>query len=199
MSGPLGIISRPAVAFLMAIGLWTFFLPIATTDMPVRGRTEWSPLDLLVARADQWKPAPPQFHTHLVLYEIAFLYALMVLTILVLALQRPSKPLKLIAVIGSATSISLFGTRGARGFGWVFYGHRTYSRIFDGDTSWRGQILGWHGFHFGSAYVILLGVMPLLAIAVVTSERDAPRLSSSGQFESTNDSSSLPDRHRASD
>jgi len=59
--------------------------------------------------------------------------------------------------------------------------------------------LGWHGFHFGSAYVILLGVMPLLAIAVVTSERDATRLSSSGQFESTAGSSSLPDRHRASD
>jgi hypothetical protein len=175
------MISRPAIGFLMGIGLWTFLVPIVTTDAPVRGRSEWSPVDFVVARADQWKPAPPLLHMHLVLYQIAFLYALMVVAILVLALRRPSKPLKLIAVIGSATSVSLFGTGGARSFGWLFFGRRTYSRILDGDTSWRGQLLGWHGFHFASAYVILLLVMPLLALAVFTSEPDAMRLGRSEQ------------------
>ena len=182
MSSPLGIISRPAVAFLLAIGLWTFFLPIVTTDTPVRGRSEWSPLDLVVARADQWRPVPPLLHVHFVLFEIAFLYALMFLAILILVLPRPQVPLKVISVIGSATSVSMLGRRSARGFGWLFFGRNTYSRIFDGDASWKGAMLGWHGFHFTSAYVILLGIMPLLALIVVTSVRDARRLRSAGQF-----------------
>ena len=172
MSGTPVPISRPMVVFLMGMGLWTFFLPIVTTDTPVHGRSEWAPLDLLVAQANQWQPAPPPFHIHFVLYQLAFLYALMVLEILILVLPWRHRPLKLIAVIGSASSITMLGTSGSRAFGWLFYGRSTHSRIFDGDYSWKGQILGWHGFHFDSAYLVLISVMPLLAVALISSERD---------------------------
>jgi hypothetical protein len=120
MAGPQKTISKPIAVFLMEMGLWTFFLPIVTADTPVRGKSQWAPLDLLVARADQWRPVP---HIHLVLYQIASIYLLMVFAIFVLTLPSPDKLLKLIAVIGSASSISLLGPRAARAFG--FYGRFT--------------------------------------------------------------------------
>ena len=172
------------MVFLMGTGLCTLFLPILTTDTAVRGRSRWAPLDLLVAHADQWQPTPLLFHVHVVLYQIASLYVLMALAILVLALPWPHQPLKLIAVVGSAISISLLGRQGARGFGWLFYGRVTHSRIFDGDTSWRGAILGWEGLHFGAAYFVLIGVMPLLAVALISSERLALPPGGSGQYDS---------------
>jgi hypothetical protein len=138
----------------MGMGLWTFFLPIVTADTPVRGRSQWAPLDLLVARADQW----PVLHYHLVLYQIASIYLLMVLALLVLALPSPHKFLKLIAVIGSASSTTLLGTRGPRAFGWIFYGRYTSSRIFNSDLHRKA----WEGLHFSSAYFALIAVMPLL-------------------------------------
>jgi hypothetical protein len=159
----------------MGMGLWTFFLPIVTADTPVHGRSQWAPLDLLVARADQWRPAP---HFHLVLYQIASVYVLMVFAILVLALPSPHKFLKLIAVIGSASSVSLLGTRGPRAFSWLFYGRYTSSQIFSSDIGWTR----WQGLHFSSAYFVLIGVMPLLLFALVSSERQAVRLKGSGEY-----------------
>lgn len=167
-------ISRPVVALLMGMGLWTFFVPIVTADTPVRGRSQWAPLDLLVARADQW----PVLHYHLVLYQIASIYLLMVLAILVLALPSPHKLLKLIAVIGSASSTTLLGTRGPRAFGWIFYGRYTSSRIFNSDLHGKA----WEGLHFSSAYFILIGVMPLLLVALVSSERQGLRLRGSAEY-----------------
>jgi len=163
------------VALLMGIGLWTFFNPIVTVDTPVHGRSKWAPLDLLIARADQWRPAP---HFHLVLYQITSIYVLMVLAILVLALPSPHKVLKLIAVIGSASSISLLGTRGPRAFGWLFYGRYTSSEIFRGNIGWTR----WQGLHFSSAYFVLIGVMPLLLFALVSSERQGLGLNRSGEY-----------------
>jgi len=167
-------IRRPIVALLMGMGLWTFFLPIVTTDMPVRGRSQWAPLDLLVARADQW----PVLHYHLVLYQIASIYLLMVLALLVLALPSPHKFLKLIAVIGSASSTTLLGTRGPRAFSWLFYGRYTSPRWFNGDIGWwrSGRL------HFTSAYFVLIAVMPLLLLALVGYERQSLGLKSSEQY-----------------
>lgn len=175
MAGEQVRISRPIVVLLMGIGLWTFFVPIVTTDAPVHGRSQWAPLDLLLARADQWKPTP---HYHLVLYQIAFIYVLMVLAILVLALPAPHKLLKLIAVIGSASSITLLGTRGPRTFSWLFYGGYTSPPWFNGHIGWwrSGRI------HFTSAYFALINVMPLLLTALVSYERKSSSLKSSEQY-----------------
>jgi hypothetical protein len=114
-----------------------------------------------------------------VLYQIASIYVLMVFAILVLALPSPHKLLKLIAAIGSASSISLLGTRGPRAFSWVFYGRYTSSRMFNGDLYWRG----WEGLHFSFAYFVLIGVMPLLLVALVSSQRQASWFTGSGQPE----------------
>jgi hypothetical protein len=175
MAGEQVRISRALVVLLMGIGLWTFFLPIVTTDAPVHGRSQWAPLELLVARAYQWRPAP---HFHLVFYQIASIYVLMVLAILVLALPAPHKLLKLIAVIGSASSITLLGTRGPRTFSWLFYGRYTSPPWFNGDIGWwrSGRL------HFTSAYFVLIAVMPLLLVALVGYERQSLSLKSSEQY-----------------
>lgn len=161
------------VACLMGVGLLTFFLPIVTTDTAVHGRTEWAPLDLLVSRADLWRPVPFPYHTHVVLYQIAVTYILMMLAVLVLALPSPRMPLTLIAIIGSAGSVSLF-RNGPKSFGWVFYGRSVHSRIWDGDNVLRGVLFGAEGLRCDVAYVILLCVMPALALLVMKKWPDPP-------------------------
>lgn len=166
--GTQSAIRKPA-AFLTGIGLLTFLMPFLTTDAPVNGRTEWAPLNMLNARADLWRPAPPPFQNHAVLYEVAFVYVLMVIALVVLAVPWSQKPLKYIALVGAATSVSLLKTA-PRGFGWVFYGKYTHARMWDGDNSLRGM-LGWQGIRFNLAFFVFLAVMPLLLIVIIKSGR----------------------------
>jgi hypothetical protein len=168
-------ISKLYVACLMGVGLLTFFLPIVTTDTAVHGRTEWAPFDLLVSRADLWRPAPPPFHNHLVLYQITVTYILMMLAVLVLALPSPRMPLTVIAIVGSAGSVSLF-RHAPRSFGWLFYGRSTHSRIWDGDNVVTGLFFGAEGLRCDFAYVVLLCVMPVLALLVMRDRPDPPPL-----------------------
>jgi hypothetical protein len=146
------------VAIVVAIGLPTFFMTFVTTDSPVHGRTEWAPLDFLISRADLW-PAPSRFFIHIELYQIALIYILMLLALVVLALPRPRTPLQWIALVGAATSVNLIGPRSCRGFGWLFYGRRTYGPLWDG--SLRG-LTRWYGFRFEFAFYVFVAVMPLL-------------------------------------
>jgi hypothetical protein len=43
-----GAINKAGAAAVMAMGLATIFAPFVITDAPVKGRTEWAPIDLLV-------------------------------------------------------------------------------------------------------------------------------------------------------
>ncbi len=151
-------VNKMSVAIVVAIGLPTFFMTFVTTDSPVHGRTEWAPLDFLISRADLW-PAPSRFFIHIELYQIALIYVLMLFALVFLALPRPRMPLQCIAIVGAATSVTLIGPRSWRGFGWLFYGRRTYGPLWDG--SLRG-ITRWQGFQFEFAFYVFVAVMPLL-------------------------------------
>ncbi len=155
-----GAVSKLSVAIVIGLGLATFFMPIVTTDSPVRGRSQWTPLQLLISRADLWRPAPSPFHIQGVLYQIALIYLLMTIAVLALALPRPRKALQFIAVVGAATSVPLVGTNSYRGFGWLFYGKFTNGPFWDG--SLRG-VTRWQGFQFEFAFYAFLAVMPVLA------------------------------------
>lgn len=151
--------SKIGVAIVSAIGVSTFFMPFVTTDTPVRGRSQWSPMQLLVSRADLWRPAPPPLHLHLVVYQIALIYLLMLVAVLVLALPRPRKVLQLITVIGAGTTVPLIGSSGYREFGWIFNGRFTNGPLWDG--SLRG-LTRWQGFQFELPFYVFLAAMPLL-------------------------------------
>lgn len=167
-----GSVSRMNVAVIMGIGLLTFFMPFVTTDSPVHGRTEWAPLDFLVARADLWRPAPGPFHNHMVLYQVALIYLLMVIALLALAFPRPRTPLQFIAVVGAATSAGLLRRSSFRAFGWVLYGRYTHAYLFThpADNSWRA-LNGWEGFQFEIAFYAFIASMPLLAWTVCRRSR----------------------------
>ncbi len=171
MGGTRGTISRLLVACLMGIGVSTFFVPVVTTDIAVHGRSEWSPLDLLVARADLWRPAPGLFHVQGAVYHLASIYLLMLAAVLVLRLPSPRTALTVIAIVGSAASVSLF-RNGARSFGWLFYGGVRYAR--PGENVVTGVLFGAEGLRFNLAYVVLLCVMPLLAVIAISRERQSP-------------------------
>jgi hypothetical protein len=50
--------------------------------------------------------------------------------------------------------------------------------MFNGDIGW----MKWEGLHFSSAYFTLIGVMPLLLFALVSSERQALCRKGSGEY-----------------
>ncbi len=152
-------VSKMRVALVVAIGFTTFFMPFVTTDSPVHGNTAWAPLDLLVSRADLWRPAPRPFHIHAELYQIVLIYLLMLFALAALALPHPRTLLQCIAVVGAATSVNLIGPRSCREFGWLFYGRITHGPLWDG--SLRG-LTRWEGFEFEAGFYAFLAVMPLL-------------------------------------
>lgn len=157
-------ISKPFIALLMGIGVTTFFAPIVTTDAPVHGRSDWAPVDFLVARADRWLPAPGPFHIHEVLYRIAMLYALMLLALLLLAFPSPRKPLLLLATIGSAVSVVSLRW-GYQDFSWLLYGRFSYAWIRSDHDRFVQTLIGWEGFRFDGAFAVLAMVMPALLLA----------------------------------
>src|SRR5215469_15324952 len=59
------------VVLVVIFGLVTFFVPLARTNLPVMGRTEWSGL-AIVSRPDAWKVPPSP-----VVLDIAASYVLM--------------------------------------------------------------------------------------------------------------------------
>ncbi len=152
-------VNKMSVAIVVAIGLPTFLMTFVTTDSSVHGKTEWAPLDLLISRADLWRPAPWPFHIQIEVCQIALIYLLMLLALVSLALPRPRRPLQFIAAVGAATSVTLIGPRSCIGFGWLFYGKRTYGPLWDG--SLRG-LTRWQGFQFEFAFYVFVAVMPLL-------------------------------------
>lgn len=158
-------ISRPFILLLMAIGLATFFLPIVTTDTPVHGRADWSPVDLLVARADQWQPTPGPFHVHEVLYRIAALYAFMLLAVVLLALPSPRMPLSILAALGTALSVVSLRW-GYQDFSWLLYGRFDYTWIQSDHDRFVQALIGWEGFRFDGAFAAFAMVMPALLLAV---------------------------------
>ena len=168
------IISKPLVALLMGIGVATFFAPIVTTDVPVHGRSDWAPVDLLATRADRWLPAPGPFHVHEVLYRIAALYALMLLALVLLALPSPRKPLVLLATVGTALSVVSLRW-GYQDFSWLLYGRFNYAWIKSDHDRFFKALVGWEGFRFDGAFVVLAMVMPALLLAVRGRSTDARR------------------------
>jgi hypothetical protein len=144
-------------------------MPFVTTDSPVHGRSQWAPLQLLVSRADLWRPAPWPFHIHMVLYQITLIYLLMPITLVALGLPRPRRVLQFIAIIGVATSVNIVGTSSYRGFGRLFYGRFTNGPMWDG--SLRG-LTRWQGFQFELPFYIFLAVMPLATWIVCRRPRE---------------------------
>lgn len=161
-------VSRTNVILVVAIGLSTFFQPFVTTDSPVHGRSQWTPLQLLVSRSDLWRPAPLPFHIQLVIYQIVLIYLLMLIAVLSLALPSPRKILEIVTLVGAATSVSLVGPGACRGFGWLFFGRFTHGPLWNG--SLRG-ITRWEGFQFELGFYLFLAVMPVLAWQVFRSAR----------------------------
>lgn len=167
MAGRRQTISKPYISLLMAIGLFTFFVPIVTTDVPVHGRSDWAAVDFLRARADRWLPAPGPFHVHAVLYVIGALYLLMILTLLLLALPSPRKPLMLVATVGAALSVGCM--RWAyQDFSWLLYGRFSYAWISNGPGGFARSLVGWEGFRYDGALAVLVLIMPALVLATRT-------------------------------
>lgn len=158
-------ISRPLIALLMTIGLATFFMPIVTTDAPVHGRSDWAPVDLLVARADHWPSTPGPFHVHEVLYRIAVLYALMLLALGVLAVRSPRTLLSILATLGSALGVVTLRW-GYQDFSWLLYGRFDYAWIRTDHDRFVQTLIGWEGFRFDEAFGVLTLVMPALLLAL---------------------------------
>ena len=158
-------ISKPFIALLMAVGLMTFFVPIVTTDAPVHGRSDWAPLDFLLARADRWLPAPGPLHVHEVLYGIAAVYAFMLLALALLPFPSPQKPLLLVATLGTALSVA-FLRWGYQDFSWLLYGRFNYAWIRTDHDRFVQALVGWEGFRFDAAYAVFALVMPALLLAV---------------------------------
>lgn len=163
-------VSKPVVALIMAIGLLTFFTPIVTTDVPVHGRSDWAPVDLLVERADRWLPAPGPFHVHDILYVIGALYALMLVAMVLLALPSPRPPLSVVATVGSALGVGTLRW-GHQGFSWLLYGRFNYAWISSTHDRFVTAVIGWEGFRFDAAFPVLTMVMPALLVAVRTPRR----------------------------
>ena len=96
-STPLG--SVRALAFVVLIfGLCTFFAPLARTDPPVLGRTEWSALDLMAQVRTGNLPLSP------VTFDVAATYLLMLIALFVLFLPRPRKVLVIVTLMGAICS-----------------------------------------------------------------------------------------------
>ena len=158
-------ISRPFISLLMAIGLCTSFAPIVTTDAPVHGRSDWAPVDLFVARADQWSPVPGPLHVHVVVYLLAALYAFMVIALLLLALPSPRMALAVVATVGTALSVASLRW-GYQDFSWLLYGRFNYAWMRHDRQSFVQALVGWEGFRFDGAYAVLVMVMPALLVSV---------------------------------
>ena len=165
-------ISKPYIALLIGIGVATFFVPIVTTDTPVHGRSDWAPVDLLAARADRWLPAPGPFHIHEVVYQIAALYAFMLLALVLLALPSPRKALLVLATIGTALSVASLRW-GYQDFSWLLYGRFNYAWIRSDHDRFIQTLIGWEGFRFDGAFVVFAMVMPALLLAVQGRRTDA--------------------------
>jgi hypothetical protein len=179
-----GAINKAGAAAVMAMGLATIFAPFVITDAPMKGRTERAPIDLPMSRADLWRPAPPPFHQHDILYGILFIYLLMIIGLVVLALPSPQQPSTVIALIGSAVSLGLL-KHAARSFGWLFYGRVTHARISQGYSSLRGWF-GWEGLQFELAFYLFLAVMPRLFLVVIRSRSVGDHTGTAGNPASRN-------------
>ena len=158
-------ISRPFIAVLVATGLSTSFAPIVTTDVPVHGRSDWSPMDLFVARADHWSPVPGPLHVHLVVYLLATLYVLMAIALLLLALPSPRMALAVVATVGTALSVASLRW-GYQDFSWLLYGRFNYAWVRPDRQTFFQALTGWEGFRFDGAYAVLVMVMPALFLSV---------------------------------
>jgi hypothetical protein len=97
-TGPLGKMQSIPTFLMLAFGLSTFFMPLATTDPPILAKTEWSALDLL----SQIYSGKLPFSA--VAFDIASTYLLMLLALAALLLPRPRKPLLLISILGIVSS-----------------------------------------------------------------------------------------------
>jgi hypothetical protein len=82
------------IFLVTAFGLVTLFVPLARTNIPVAGRTEWSGLAIVLWR-DAWKFPPSP-----VVLDITASYTLMLFAAVAAFFPRPKKVLLVISLLG---------------------------------------------------------------------------------------------------
>ena len=141
---------------VIAIGLYTFFVPLAIVEPPVMNRTDWSALNIALNVCWRKLPVPGgRFDEGLI--EIALIYLLMPFALVALYLPGPPTALKVVSGIGSILgSLAKF---------WKFAFVQTFFGFF-------GHTVNWH-VRFGPASWALPWVMPLLFAICIAGRLDA--------------------------
>jgi hypothetical protein len=146
---PLGKRRKQLALLVIAIGIYTFLVPMVVLDPPVLNRTEWSALNIASNIYERQLPVPGGSIDE-GLIEIALTYLLMPFALMALYLPGPPKALKVTSGIGFVLgSLARFWHHAFMyTFGWEYFGPEHMRR--------------------GPAWWILPWIMPaLLAICFV--------------------------------
>jgi hypothetical protein len=130
--------SKRFALFVIALGAYTFLLPMVIVNPPVLNRTEWSPLDIAwniyerklpVRRGTlDWGSGG--------LLDMALIYLLMPLSAAAIYLPGPPKVLRALCAVGSIVSFEANWWRST--YLWLFgyFGHMQYWHMGRGLTWW---------------------------------------------------------------
>ena len=152
---PLGERRRRFALLVIAMGIYTFFVPLIIVDPPVLNRTEWSALNIASTIYERKLPVPGgRFDVGLL--QIALVYVLMLPALITLYLPGPPRALMVISTIGFAFSSF------ARFWSGTFY--RTFG--------YYGHMQQWH-MRGGRAWWIVPWIMPALVAICLTERSDA--------------------------
>lgn len=144
---PLGRRRRQLASLVIAIGLYTFFVPLVTIDPPVLGRTQWSALNIASEIYRRKLPVPEgRFDPGLT--EITLIYVFMAFSVAALGFSRAQEALRVIALFG--TVLSSLAKWWGNSFVWTFFGY------FGPIANWRVRP--------GPAWYVLPFVMPVLLL-----------------------------------
>ena len=157
----LGIHPRLTALMVVALGFFTFFLPLVTVDPPVLDTTHWSAFNIVrqMYKGNLHAPACERCREPLVraLVALPFLvtltYVLMAAALLPLSVRYAMNTVAAISGVGVVGGLYLRGRATAQAFEDTFYGHWSTVRHV----------------HYGSLQLALLGVM--VALFLITGMR----------------------------